>query len=139
MSKTIVIRNGKHGPNWLFFFITWVPKIIRTQSTQACMKDKQKSSRNHKIVQVKDLLFCLVMNLRISDGNCLIFNCRKSRAAPGISFIRVSAKDDEYSINWGNNIGGSYYSWYGDEGILKRKIKNRTFWVAISSRKHDLS
>ena len=31
----------------VFFSLTWVPKIIRTQSTRACMKYKQKSARNH--------------------------------------------------------------------------------------------
>ena len=32
-----------------------------------------------------------------------------------------------------------YYSWYSDEGNLKRQIKIQTSWVALSSRKHDLS
>ena len=34
----------------------------------------------------------------------LIFNWHSSRAAPGISFFRVPTKDDEYNINWRNNI-----------------------------------
>ena len=40
----------------------------------------------------------------MSVENCLIFNWHISRAAPGISFFRVPTKDDEYSINWGNEI-----------------------------------
>ena len=40
----------------------------------------------------------------MSGENCLIFNWHISRAAPGISFFRVPTKDDEYSINWGNEI-----------------------------------
>ena len=40
----------------------------------------------------------------MSGENCLIFNWYGSRAAPGISFSRVPTKDDEYSINWSNNI-----------------------------------
>ena len=40
----------------------------------------------------------------MSGENCLSFNWHSSRAAPGISFFRVPTKDDEYSINWRNNI-----------------------------------
>ena len=41
----------------------------------------------------------------MSGENCLVFNWHSSRAASGISFfIRVPKKDDEYNINWGNNI-----------------------------------
>ena len=53
---------------------------------------------------VKGLSSCFVLNLRISGENSLIFNCHSSRAAPGISFFRVPAKDDEYSINWRKSI-----------------------------------
>ena len=40
----------------------------------------------------------------MSGENCLTFNWHISRAAPGISFFGVSAKDNEYSTNWRNNI-----------------------------------
>ena len=63
-------------------------------------------------------------------------------AASGISFlIRVPTKDEEYSINWKNSIVAviTRYLWYGDEGNLKKQIKNRTFWVELSSRKNGLS
>ena len=63
-------------------------------------------------------------------------------AASGISFfIRVPTKDEEYSINWRNNIVAviTRYLWYGDEDNLKKHIKNQTFWVELSSRKNDLS
>ena len=40
----------------------------------------------------------------MSGENCLTFNWHGSRAAPRISFFRVATKDDEYRINWRNNI-----------------------------------
>ena len=49
-------------------------------------------------------MFVLCANLRMPGENCLIFNWYSSRAAPGISFFRVPTKDEEYSINWRNNI-----------------------------------
>ena len=115
---------------WAGFFITWVPKIIRNQ---ACIKYKQ--------FKVKGLSLCFVLNLRMSGENCLIFNWNNSRAAPGISFFGVLTKDNKYyySTTLQKKHCCSYYSCYGDEDNLKRQIKNQTFWVALSSRKHDLS
>ena len=65
----------------------------------------------------------------MSGESCLIFNWHSTRATPGISFFRVPTKDDEYSINWRNNIVAviTCGTEYGDEGNLKRKIKNPTF------------
>ena len=64
----------------------------------------------------------------MSGENCLIFNWHSSRAASGISFFRAPTKDDEYNINWRNNIVAvTTCCVYGDEGNLKRQIKNRTF------------
>ena len=40
----------------------------------------------------------------MSGENCSIFNGHSSRAAPEILFSRVPTKDDEYNINWRNNI-----------------------------------
>ena len=40
----------------------------------------------------------------MSGENCLIFNWHISRAAPGISFFGVPAKDNKYYTNWRNNI-----------------------------------
>ena len=40
----------------------------------------------------------------MSVENCLIFNWHVSRAPPEISIFRVLTKDDEYNINWRNNI-----------------------------------
>ena len=45
-----------------------------------------------------------MLNLRISGENRKIFNWHVSRAAPGISFFRVSTKNDKDSTNWKNNI-----------------------------------
>ena len=107
---TIVIRNGRAvwntGQTGRFFFITWVPKIIRTQSTRACIKYKQTSARNHRKVENKRITSCFVLNLKISGENCLSFNWHSSRAAPGISFFGVPTKDDEYycCTTWRNNI-----------------------------------
>ena len=42
-----------------FFFITWLPKIIRTHSTRGCMKYKQKTVGNHRTVQTKRSIFVL--------------------------------------------------------------------------------
>ena len=57
-----------------------------------------------KQFKVKGLSLCFVLNLRMSDENCLSFNWHSSRAAPGISFFGVPAKDNEYCTNWRNNI-----------------------------------
>ena len=48
----------------------------------------------------------LCATLRMSGENCLIFNWHSSRAAPGISFFRVPAKNDQYSGNCRNDIVG---------------------------------
>ena len=40
----------------------------------------------------------------MSGENYLTFNWHGSRAAPGISFFRLPAKHDEYSINWKSKI-----------------------------------
>ena len=57
-----------------------------------------------KQFKVKGLSLCFVLNLRILSENCLIFNWHSSRAVPEISFFRVPTKNDEYNINWRNNI-----------------------------------
>ena len=57
-----------------------------------------------KQFKVKGLSSCFVLNLRMPAENCLILNWHSSRAAPGISFVRVPTKDDKCSINWRNNI-----------------------------------
>ena len=109
MYSIIVMRNEKivwkHGPNLPFFlYNTRVPKKIRTQSTRACMKYKQASPRNYITFKVKGLSSCILLNLRMPGENCLIFNRRSSRTAPGISFFGVPTKDNEYWTNWRNNI-----------------------------------
>ena len=47
-------------------------------------------------------MFCA--NLRMSGGNRLIFNWHGPRAAPGISFFEIPAKDNEYCTNWRNIV-----------------------------------
>ena len=64
-----------------------------------CYKTEEHERGTIKQFKVKGLSSCFVLNLRMSGENCL-----SSRAAPGISFFRVPTKDDEYSINWRNNI-----------------------------------
>ena len=49
-------------------------------------------------------MFVLCADLRMPGENCLIFNWYSSRAAPAISFFRVPTRDDEYIVNWRNNI-----------------------------------
>ena len=65
----------------------------------------------------------------MSGENCLTFNWHISRAAPGISFFGVSAKDNEYSTNWRETtlLQLLLVMPYGVEGNLKRQNKNRTF------------
>ena len=78
---------------------------------------------------VKGLSSCFVLNLRMSDESCLIFNWHSCGAASGISFFRVPIKDDEYCINWRSNIAAviTCDTRCGDEGNLERQIKNPTF------------
>ena len=77
-----------------------------------------------------------MQNLRISGENCLIFDWHSSRAAPGILFFRVPTKDHDYKLEKQHCYNGcSYFSWCSYEGNIKRQIKNRTFWAALSSRK----
>ena len=54
--------------------------------------------------KVKGLTLSFELNLRMSGENYLTFNWHGSRAAPGISFFRLPAKDDKYSINWKSKI-----------------------------------
>ena len=79
--------------------------------------------------KVKGLSLCFALNLRMSSESCLIFNWHSFREASGISFFRVPTKNDEYSINWRNNIVPVFIcdTRYGDEGNLKRQIKSPTF------------
>ena len=51
-----------------------------------------------KQFNVKGLSSCFVLNLRMSGENCLNFNWYSFRAAPGISFFGVPAKDGKYSL-----------------------------------------
>ena len=100
------------------------------------------TTRQFKVKGLSWLSLCFVLNLSMSGESRLIFNWHNSRAASGISFFtRVPTKDEEYSINWRNNIVAviTCYLWHGDEGNLKKQIKNRTFWVELSSRKNDLA
>ena len=57
-----------------------------------------------KQFKVKELSLCFVLNLRMPGENRLIFKWHSSREAPRISFIRAPTKDDEYSMNWRNDI-----------------------------------
>ena len=57
------------------------------------MKYKQKIAGNHRTVESKKIIFVL----------CPEFE-NGSSWNPAISFFRVPTKDDEYSINWRNNI-----------------------------------
>ena len=70
IDENIVLRNGKivwkHGRTGRFFFVTWVPKIIRTQSTQACMKYKYKQCEKLEQVKGEGLTTCFMPNLRMS-------------------------------------------------------------------------
>ena len=71
----------------------------------------------------------LCPEFRMSGESCLILNWHSSRTASGISFFRVPTKDDEYSINWKNNIVAviTRDTRYGDEGNLKKQTENPTF------------
>ena len=105
---SIVIRNGeivwKHGLNRPFVLYNLSSKNYWNQSTRACMKYKQKVRETIKQFKVKGLSSCVVLNLRMFGENCLIFTGHSSRAATGISIFRVLTKNDEYSVNWRNNI-----------------------------------
>ena len=55
-------------------------------------------------------------------GNCSIFNCYSSRAAPAILFFRIPAKNT-LKLNWRKSIVSVITRVDGD---LKRQIENRT-------------
>ena len=52
----------------------------------------------------KGLSLCFVLDLRIPGENCSNFHCHISRAAPGISFLRIPTMGNEYTTNWRNKI-----------------------------------
>ena len=54
--------------------------------------------------KVKGLSSWFVLSLKMPGDNCSISNWDTSRGASGISFFRVSTKDEAYSRNWRNNI-----------------------------------
>ena len=70
--------------------------------------------------------------------NCLIFNGHGSTGAPRISFSRVPTKDGEYSTNWRDIVTVITRDRWS-EGNLKKQMRTRTLWVALSSTKNDLS
>ena len=62
-------------------------------------------------------------NLRMLFQNYSIFNCYSSRATPGISFFRITTKNDD-KIKPEEQHCYSYYSCI--DGDVKRQIKNQT-------------
>ena len=60
----------------------------------------------------------------MSGENCLIYNWHSSRAAPGILFFGVLAKDNEYCTNWRNNIVAVITRDTVMKQILKKKSKH---------------
>ena len=61
----------------------------------------------------------------MSGKNYLIFNWHRSRAAPGISFFGVPAKDNEYCKNWRNNIVAVITRDAVLKTIEKKKLKSK--------------
>ena len=135
---TIVIRNGKivwkHGPNEF-------RELLEPSPRELAWNTNKKLRKTTDQLKVKGLSLCFVLNLRMSGYSWLIFNWHSSRAASGISYFWAPTKDDEYNIKRRNNIVAvvACDTRQGDEGNLKRQIKNPTFWVELSSRKIDLS
>ena len=107
----------------VFFFITWVSKIIRTQSTQDGMKYKYKQWRKFYQFKVKGLTSCFIPSLKMSGENCLILNCYSFRTASGISFFRTPTKNDD-KIKLEEQHCCSYYScrWRFEKANLKPNI-----------------
>ena len=66
-------------------------------------------------------------NLRVPGENFSIFNCYSSWTAPGISFFRMSTKND-YKFKLEEQHCCNYYS--GIDDNLKRQIKKQTLHFA---------
>ena len=63
----------------------------------------------------------------MSGENCLIFGWHSSRAAPGISFFGVPAKDNKYCKNWIDNIVAAITLDTVMKAIEKEKLKSKHF------------
>ena len=88
----IAIRNGK----------------IRTQSTRACMKYKQKAAGNHGTVKSKRISFVLCPEFKNVWWELL----NSSRAASGISFFRALTKGGRMQHKLEKQHCCSYYLCY---------------------------
>ena len=79
-------------------------KLLEPSLREPAWNINKKVQRTIKQFKIKGFYSRFVLNLRMSGKNYLIFNWNSSRAAPGISFFGVPAKDNEYCIYWRNNI-----------------------------------
>ena len=113
-------------------------KLLESSLRELASNINKKVQGTIKQFKAKGLILCFALNLIMSGENCLNFNWHSSRAAEGIWFCRVPTKDDEYSITKETTLLQLLLMirWLSN---LKSQIKNKTFWVALSSRKHDLS
>ena len=98
-----------------------------------CAAWKKRNERNEIVCFYfthSDILCGIARSIRGNKNKLRTFQPQKWKK------IKNSQPQTKFTGSYKKRV---YYSWYGDEGNLKRQIKIQTFWVALSSRKHDLS
>ena len=64
----------------------------------------------------------------MSGANCAIFGCPVSRNNVGLSILRISTKDDEFSINWRQKLLNIVTRDRVIDKGLKSQIEKRNFY-----------
>ena len=115
-------------------------KLLGSSLREHAWKIKKKVRGTIQQLKVKGLSSCLVLNLKMSGKDCLFVNWHSSRAAHEIPFLEYQQRMTN-TVQTGETILLQLLlvKLLIDEGNLKKQIKTQTIWVALSSRKHDLS
>ena len=90
------------GNNGRFFFITWVPKILRTQSSQACMWYNWKNMRNFKTDKNLRTIYSLVRECLLKTAQFLTAHFKGN--SWNFLFFHATKNEDLKRTNWKKNV-----------------------------------
>ena len=102
-------------------------KLLEPSLREPAWNINKKVRGTIKQFKVEGFYSRFVLNLRMPGENCFIFNWHGSRAASGISFFGVPAKDNQYCKNWIDNIVAAITLDTVMKAIEKEKLKSKYF------------